>query len=326
VDKLLGATRKRVFLLHDVHRSGLELVQSRWAMSYLRGPLTRDEVSRLMAGRGSAAAAPKAVPAEVAAPPVVPAPLRHHYFRKYGGELADPHLLVKYAVRYRGTGETVGVRAYPLAASSVGEVLEAEAVDLDEAAVSTEAPPGIRYGEMPAFVAEVGARGLERVLKDRLPAKLAVKMFVDPATKAVSTPGETKEAFAKRIEGGGGGPAADKLRDELETKKRDLAIREQELSGRKTEKWTAVVGAVLSNVGLFTGRKRTISGATTVLTKNRLENTAEARVEALKTEVADLESKLAETTAVDPSRFQETEVVPAKGDVKVLRYDIVWVY
>jgi hypothetical protein len=63
-----------------------------------------------------------------------------------------------------------------------------------------------------------------------------------------------------------------------------------------------------------------------VLTKNRLENTAEARVEALKTEVADLESKLAETTAVDPARFQESEVVPTQGDVKVLRYDIVWIY
>jgi hypothetical protein len=326
VEKLLGATRKRVFLLHDVHRSGLALVQSRWAMSYLRGPLTRDEVSRLMAGRVPAAAAPKAAAAEGAAPPMVPAPLRHHYFKKYGGELADPYLLVKYAVRYKGTGETVGVRAYPLSAGSAAEALEAEALDLDETAVSTDAPPGIRYGEMPAFVAEVGARGLEKALKDRLAAKLAITMLADPVTKAVSTPGETKEAFAKRIESGGGGAAADKLEDQLEKKKRDLAIREQELSGRKTEKWTAVVGAVLSNVGLFTGRKRTISGATTVLSKNRLENTAEGRVEALKAEIADLESKLGETTAVDTARFQESEVVPAKGDVKVLRYDMVWIY
>ena len=55
--KLLSATKKRVFLLHDVHRKRPELVQSRWAMSYLRGPLTRDEIARLMKDRAKAAAA-----------------------------------------------------------------------------------------------------------------------------------------------------------------------------------------------------------------------------------------------------------------------------
>ena len=38
IDRLLDATRKRVFLLHDVHRTAPVLLHSRWAMSYLRGP------------------------------------------------------------------------------------------------------------------------------------------------------------------------------------------------------------------------------------------------------------------------------------------------
>ena len=84
--------------------------------------------------------------------------------------------------------------------------------------------------------------------------------------------------------------------------------------------------AILSNIGLFTGRKRTISGASSVLTKNRLENTAEARVDALKAEIADLESQLASASAVDPARFEEKKVVPARTDVSILRYDVVWVY
>ncbi|HSD66168.1 MAG TPA: helicase HerA-like domain-containing protein, partial [Vicinamibacteria bacterium] len=64
VAKLLAGTRKRVFLLHDVHRKAPCLLQSRWAMSYLRGPLTRDEISRLTKearpAATTAAAAPKA--------------------------------------------------------------------------------------------------------------------------------------------------------------------------------------------------------------------------------------------------------------------------
>src|SRR6185295_9081547 len=53
LETLLDATRKRVFLLHDVHRSGPVLLHSRWALSYLRGPLTREEIARLMGGEAA---------------------------------------------------------------------------------------------------------------------------------------------------------------------------------------------------------------------------------------------------------------------------------
>src|SRR3989475_92153 len=80
VAALLGATRKRVFLLHDVHRAGPCLLHSRWALSYLRGPLTREEISRLMKGRAAEPQAPSARQAGLAGAtaPILPAPLRHH--------------------------------------------------------------------------------------------------------------------------------------------------------------------------------------------------------------------------------------------------------
>jgi hypothetical protein len=48
-DKTLSALGKRVFLLHDVHAGGPITFQSRWAMSYLRGPLSRDQIRALTA-------------------------------------------------------------------------------------------------------------------------------------------------------------------------------------------------------------------------------------------------------------------------------------
>jgi hypothetical protein len=123
-DRLLDATRKRVFLLHDVHRKGPALLHSRWAMSYLRGPITREEIGRLMADRRAPAAAAgtvapagtdKKAPAAGSAAPVLPPPLRNNYLAKYGADLADAFLLVKYAVRYKGAAaEAVGVKAFPL--------------------------------------------------------------------------------------------------------------------------------------------------------------------------------------------------------------------
>jgi hypothetical protein len=42
---------KRVFLLHNVHEEGPITFQTRWAMSYLRGPLTRLQIRELMRDR-----------------------------------------------------------------------------------------------------------------------------------------------------------------------------------------------------------------------------------------------------------------------------------
>jgi hypothetical protein len=47
----IGGLAKRQFLLHNVHEDRPEIFESRWAMSYLRGPLTRAQIKTLMAER-----------------------------------------------------------------------------------------------------------------------------------------------------------------------------------------------------------------------------------------------------------------------------------
>ena len=46
-DRTLSSLGKRVFLLHDVHAAGPITFQTRWAMSYLRGPLSREQIKIL---------------------------------------------------------------------------------------------------------------------------------------------------------------------------------------------------------------------------------------------------------------------------------------
>ena len=43
-DRLISTLGKRVFLLHNVNAKGAALFQTRWAMNYLAGPLTRDQI------------------------------------------------------------------------------------------------------------------------------------------------------------------------------------------------------------------------------------------------------------------------------------------
>jgi len=47
LDRALSALDKRVFLMHNVHEPGPTPFHTRWAMSYLAGPLTREQIRRL---------------------------------------------------------------------------------------------------------------------------------------------------------------------------------------------------------------------------------------------------------------------------------------
>jgi hypothetical protein len=65
-ERILSSLDKRVFLLHNVHESKPLVFQTRWTMSYLRGPLSRPQIRELMGPKS--ASAPARVPDS---PPIV---------------------------------------------------------------------------------------------------------------------------------------------------------------------------------------------------------------------------------------------------------------
>ena len=48
MSRLLAALGTRIFVMHNVHEGRPEVFETRWAMSYLRGPLTRTQIKTLM--------------------------------------------------------------------------------------------------------------------------------------------------------------------------------------------------------------------------------------------------------------------------------------
>src|SRR5262245_4279354 len=81
MDQILSGLGKRVFLMNNVHENQPVVFQSRWALSFLRGPLSREQIQTLMASKknatklqaAAAAAPPTAAPAAAAALKTVPA-------------------------------------------------------------------------------------------------------------------------------------------------------------------------------------------------------------------------------------------------------------
>jgi hypothetical protein len=67
LDATLSSVRSRVFLMHNVHESGPVVFETRWTLSYLRGPMGREELKRVSGG-GATAARPSAAATNGAGP------------------------------------------------------------------------------------------------------------------------------------------------------------------------------------------------------------------------------------------------------------------
>jgi hypothetical protein len=317
-------------------------------MSYLRGPLTRSEIELLTPDEGASTNArstadpgpPPAAPVATggvqttqapSAPPPVPAPLRSRYLNSNGGNVANPYLYVKTAVRYKvgtvSTDETQHSFAFRLDPdSSPAEVVTAEPVEVDEQAISDTPLADVSYSQLPVYVATQGTKALEKALRDRLDDQFALELLYDAQTKMVSMPEESAEAFALRV---ANAPAIASKRRTLETrlqsKRATLSAKQEEIKARGLEKWASLGTSILSNMSILTGRKRSVTGVGGVLSKQRMESTARSTSEKLQAEIADLEQQLSELVDVDPLRFETRPIKPARNDVAVLRYDILWI-
>ncbi len=54
ISDILSGVGKRVFLMHNVHEAAPVTFQTRWALSYLAGPMTRTQIKQLMASKKTA--------------------------------------------------------------------------------------------------------------------------------------------------------------------------------------------------------------------------------------------------------------------------------
>jgi hypothetical protein len=212
---LMAALTQRVFLMRNVHEDAPVLMKSRWALSYLRGPLTGPEIARLMATRkaGSAAATPRPATATAAtalvAKPVLSSTLSEYFTAATSGQGA-----VSYQPRVMGTAKlhfvdsALGLDQWQLRTelaplSDDGkEVLWAEGsehVDLKARLLRT-AVADASYAELPAAAMREGSAAVwSKSLASRLYENARAQVLVCDALKMVSTPGETEGDFRARL-------------------------------------------------------------------------------------------------------------------------------
>ena len=73
MEEILSSLGKRVFLLHNVHDARPSVFQTRWTLSYLAGPMTRDQIRELAKEKAVSPALSEVVP-EIPKPPEIRLP------------------------------------------------------------------------------------------------------------------------------------------------------------------------------------------------------------------------------------------------------------
>jgi len=238
-DRVLSALEKRVFLMHNVHDKGPTVFETRWTLSYLRGPLSRDQIKSLTpavrtapaAAGGPPAATPPSRQAAAAAPvaagssvsamagssnpatsserPVVP-PGIQEWFIKADAEAAAyaPGVLgaarVSFSDRALGVESTADVYYFASVTDAAIQLDWAEAERLDIRADDlsrTPDSPEARFEPLPAVAAQPKKYpAWEKSLKSWLGQNERVTLLRHTELDIVSRPAESERDFRIRLQ------------------------------------------------------------------------------------------------------------------------------
>jgi hypothetical protein len=224
IDRMLSGLTSRIFLMRNVHDDGLTLLQSRWALSYLRGPLGRDDLKRLtlmtpMSPVSQASGAPGAPRAAGPTPgagaaatggtrPVVPPDVPQFFAPDTGSGSWQPIVYGAADVVFADKKLKVDVtKAVVMAAPIAETAVPVDWANAEPLDVAPDALVGIPPGGTSVFAAVPSAAlkaknyaAWSRQFVDWLVANQQVTLFRHGASGQTSLPDETERDFRARLQ------------------------------------------------------------------------------------------------------------------------------
>lgn len=298
VDRLLSALQKRVFLLHNVHEEKLVTFQTRWTLSYLRGPLSRDQIRSLMAGRprpaehdlaGGDATSPPARqhPATADAVsdrlPVLPPGIEQFFIPRQAAASAKPVLyspVILGALRlgFSDSKLNIDLSRDVVYAASIGEgpvALDwaaARRLDIGVGALTRTPEKDASFESLPSAAAQAkNYAAWEKTLKQWLGQNERLQLMRHRETGLTSRPDESEGDFKVRVQDASRAArdaAMDAVRQKYASRQAALAervrrteaamARESEQSSQQKLQTALSIGATLA--GAIFGRKTFSAG------------------------------------------------------------------
>ena len=330
IETLVTTLKKRQFVLHDVRaKERIRIFSSRWAMSYLRGPVTLAEMGPLLekqrapgrSGRTAPSASSPTAPAGetpsgARQPPLLNAEIKQVYSSS-GGEFR-PSLLLRNrlsVIRKSLNLDRSIEETWQIPINDAGKILWNEAEKLEEEPDYLESPPPEAH--FPASAPSRLGSELKKAEKEfiRWRARRPLNLLSNPKLKCVAEAGESQEDFIARcreIADRADDGRQDRVRSRyerkiiaarkrLERERDELERDETQLNARKAEEKLGMVEGLFS-VLLGSRSLRSAAGkAGTKLrsasSKRRMRQRAEGSVIESEHEIERIERELEELAA-----------------------------
>jgi len=226
LSKIISSLGKRVFLMHNVHDNEPVVFHTRWALSYLRGPITRTQIERLMEGAKTSRALKTGVePISQAGSASVPSahsvssgkpflpPGIPEYFLRGKGSSSESQIL-QYRPALLGTSRMHFISAKaglddwkklalvtPFPDEGTGAAWEeARAFEDLEREIEKTGLPEARYSPLPPAATKKNSYTVWRKdLAGYLYRNQTIKLWLCPSLKQFSRPGEAEGDFRARL-------------------------------------------------------------------------------------------------------------------------------
>lgn len=224
MEQTIAGLGKRVFLLHSVHEPAPITFETRWTLSYLAGPMTREQI-RAVSARANAEAttgAPAAPPRAVATPsagsgagtaaPVLPADITQYWLPPTAAANANaleyqPAVLGLSDISFANAklGVTEQRRVALLATIDDGPIAldwdQAERITVEPSALERGARDGARFAAVPPAASNTRSYAAwSKALQKWVVTNEQVTLFKSAAFKTTSQTGETERDFRIRLQ------------------------------------------------------------------------------------------------------------------------------
>ncbi len=217
----LAALGSRVFLMNNVNHDQPTVFQTRWALSYLRGPLTRDQIKLLMdplrSQFGSATSDAEqangtATKSAATNRPILPAGIREAFLpiveRVPDGYTLEyrPGLLGSGKVHFTRASESIDVwrechLLQPLRETLPEDIWDQADQSTNRLTFETEPDPGAVFAALPGELSREKSYGVfRRQLQEHLYRVATLKLWRCEMVDSTSKVGESEVDFRQRIE------------------------------------------------------------------------------------------------------------------------------
>ncbi len=226
VEQILAGLSQRMFYLHNVHSDEAMIFQTRWVMSYMAGPLTREQISALpkterklenlrlepTVVKFEEILEEEFLPTEEKnnSQPILPSQIRQVFLpitRSLSGETTYvPKIIGVADVRYTNANHGVNhqERVMYITPLNKGPIIldwtQAQKIDLSLADLDTKAVNGVCFAGLPSEAANI--RNYDKwisAFRGYLRSYNPLKVFYSPTLKVVSDPSEYEREFRIRV-------------------------------------------------------------------------------------------------------------------------------